>query len=52
MKDRVDAGEVKIEYKATGDMIADILTKPLQGSLFCRLRDLLLNCCVVYHCLV
>ena len=47
VKDRVDSGEVRIEHKATGDMIADVLTKPLQGSLFARLRDLLLNCCVV-----
>jgi hypothetical protein len=47
VKDRVEQGDVKIEYKATGDMLADVLTKPLQGSLFVRLRDLLLNCCVV-----
>ena len=47
VKDRVEQGDVKIEYMPTGDMIADVLTKPLQGSLFARLRDLLLNCCVV-----
>ena len=47
IKDRVDQGEVNIEYMPTGDMIADVLTKPLQGSLFVRLRDLLLNNCVV-----
>ena len=47
VKDRVDQGEVKIEYKATNEMLADVLTKPLQGSLFTRLRDELLNCCVV-----
>ena len=46
VKDRVDQGEVRIEYKPTGEMIADVLTKPLQGSLFARLRDLLLNCYV------
>jgi hypothetical protein len=43
VKDRVDQGEVRIEYKPTGEMIADVLTKPLQGSLFARLPDLLLN---------
>ena len=32
-----------IEYCPTLDMIADILTKPLQGSLFEKLRDLLLG---------
>ena len=47
VKDRVEQGDVKIEYMPTGDMVADVLTKPLQGSLFARLRDLLLNCCVV-----
>ena len=47
VKDRVEQGDVKIECVPTGDMIADVLTKPLQGSLFVRLRDLLLNCCVV-----
>lgn len=47
VKDRVDQGDVKIEYRPTGDMIADVLTKPLQGSLFVRMRDALLNCYVV-----
>ena len=47
VKDRVEQGDVKIEYKPTGEMIADILTKPLQGSLLARLCDLLLNCYVV-----
>lgn len=43
IKDRVDAGELTIQYKPTADMIADILTKPLQGELFRRLRAALLN---------
>jgi len=41
--DRVASKEIKIEYMETGSMIADILTKPLQGALFKRLRDMLLN---------
>jgi hypothetical protein len=41
--DRVNSGEIDIQYLQTGDMIADILTKPLQGKLFERLRDKLLN---------
>jgi hypothetical protein len=41
--DRVNAKEIKIEYLPTGDMIADMLTKPLQGDLFRRLRKELLN---------
>jgi hypothetical protein len=44
IKDRVDSGEISIRYMPTGDMIADVLMKPLQGELFRRLRDQLLNC--------
>ena len=33
------------EYTPTGDMIADILTKPLQAELFRHLRGLLLGVC-------
>ena len=42
-KERVDMGELKIVYMPTDDMIADILTKPLQGDKFIALRRLLLN---------
>ena len=42
-KDRIDAEEIKIQYLPTRDMIADLLTKPLQGALFRALRALLLN---------
>jgi hypothetical protein len=38
IKDRVESGEVVVEYKATGEMRADIMTKPLQGELFRRMR--------------
>lgn len=41
--DRVKNGEVRIAYCPTGEMVADFFTKPLQGSLFCRLRGLILN---------
>ena len=40
--DRISTGEIKVEYMATGDMIADILTKPLQGNLFRKLRTTLM----------
>jgi len=43
LSDRVASGEIRVEYLNTSDMIADILTKPLQGALFRRLRGLLLN---------
>jgi hypothetical protein len=41
--DRIEQGEVVLEYLATEDMAADILTKPLQGALFRKMRALLLN---------
>ena len=43
VKDRVEAGEVVIKYAPTEEMLADILTKPLQGELFRKLRQALLN---------
>ena len=41
--DRIKSGEIKLQYLNTEEMIADILTKPLQGSLFKYLRSKLLN---------
>ena len=41
--DRISTGEIKVEYMATGEMIADILTKPLQGNLFRKLRTTLMG---------
>jgi hypothetical protein len=41
--DRVAAGEVSINYCPTGDMLADFFTKPLQGSIFRKFRDIILN---------
>ena len=43
IKDRIENGDVRIEYLHTKQMIADFLTKPLVGELFYRLRDLLLG---------
>ena len=43
IKDRIGAGEVVVSHVSTTDMIADILTKPLQGNLFRVLREQLLN---------
>jgi hypothetical protein len=42
-KDFLESGRFKLEYCKSSDMIADILTKPLQGDLFERLRDLILG---------
>ena len=43
IKDRVDNFEIKIEHMRTTEMIADILTKPITGALFLKLRELLMN---------
>lgn len=43
IKDRVDNGEVKLKYVYTEDLIADILTKPLQGERFRSLRAKLMR---------
>ena len=43
IKDRVDNHEIRIEHLRTSEMIADILTKPITGSLFIKLRSLLMN---------
>ena len=43
IKDRIESGELDIRYLPTLEMLADLLTKPLQGSHFRRLRDKLLN---------
>ena len=41
--DRVRSGEVSVKYCPTGEMIADYFSKPLQGSLFCKFCNFILN---------
>ena len=43
LTDRIKTNEIKIEYRSTKEMLADILTKPLQGEQFRALRNQLLN---------
>ena len=43
LKERLDHKEIKLSYMRTDDMVADILTKPLQGKKFYALRKMLLN---------
>jgi hypothetical protein len=41
--DRISKGEVRVEWCPTKEMVADFLTKPLQGSAFRRFRDLIMG---------
>jgi len=43
LTDRITNGELNIQYVPTGEMLADILTKPMSGDLFTNFRKLLLN---------
>ena len=43
LKEYIENGYVKLVYLPTGDMIADVLTKPKQGADFIKSRNQLLN---------
>ena len=43
VKDRVEKGEVKVEYCSTLHMLADFFTKPLQGALYSKFRDVIMG---------
>ena len=36
----IEENEIVLKYLPTGEMMADLLTKPLHGSLFEKLREL------------
>lgn len=41
--DRIRAKKLTVEYCPTGEMWADVFTKPLQGAAFVKFRKLILN---------
>ncbi len=41
--DRISKGEVRVEWCPTKEMVADFMTKPLQGSAFKKFRDLIMG---------
>jgi KUP system potassium uptake protein len=43
VKDRIDGKELRVAYCPTEEMIADFFTKPLQGVLFRKFRDQIMN---------
>jgi hypothetical protein len=48
VKDKIESGEMSVEYKPTGEMWCDVLTKPKQGQAFRKHRAMLMNCDVDY----
>ena len=44
LSDQVEKGNVTIEYCPTADMIGDFMSKPLQGKLFKKFKDLIMGC--------
>ena len=49
IKDRLKGSQIKIMYCPTDKMVADFLTKPLQGKLFLYLRDFLMGHAPIHH---
>ena len=43
VKDRIDKGEVQVQYCPTYQMLADYFTKPLQGRMFHAYRNVLMG---------
>ena len=43
VKDKIDQGEVKVEYLPTHLMVAGFFTKPLVGALFQKLRNYIMG---------
>ena len=43
VKDRIDKKEVRVEYCPTSIMLADFFTKPLQGRLFQKFRNVIMG---------
>ena len=41
--DQVEKGNLRVEYCPTGEMVADFMTKPLQGQQFERLKALIMG---------
>ena len=43
VKDRIDKGEMRVEYCPTHLMLEDFLTKPLMGGIFRKLRRVIMG---------
>eukprot|EP00980_Cylindrotheca_fusiformis_P018049 scaffold5776_cov104-Cylindrotheca_fusiformis.AAC.1 len=47
IKDRVESGEITLLYCPTGEMLGDFFSKPQQGGMFRRFRDVIMG--VTHH---
>ena len=47
--DRIKQRELTVEWCPTGDMVADFMTKPLQGALFRKFRDQIMGVVPAQH---
>ena len=43
MKNRLDTENINVVYCPTNEMLADFYTKPLQGALFRKFRDVIMG---------
>ena len=43
LKNRIDKGEMRVEYCPTHLMLVDFFTKPLMGELFGKMRDVIMG---------
>jgi hypothetical protein len=43
IRDLISSGEMKLRWVSTGEQLADIFTKPLGGTIFTNLRDILMK---------
>ena len=41
--DKISKGELKVQWCPTAEMVADYMTKPLQGKLFRKFRDIIMG---------
>ena len=48
IKEKIEEGEIKVEYTPTLQMLADMFIKPLQGELFRVMRTKVLGVYAVY----
>ena len=51
VNDRVDRGEIDIIYCPAEEMLGDFHSKPLQGGLFRKFRNRIMNCELDYSML-